>query len=90
MTRAHSHRCETCKTPVPCDGTLSRNYDGWPEVICDVIHKPYSSVAETVLCESCHAAEVARTAAEEEAEAIADAEAVDFTTVGEGARERVV
>jgi hypothetical protein len=35
----HTHPCTTCKTPVECDGTYERNYDGWPEAVCDQYHQ---------------------------------------------------
>lgn len=38
MTAPHTHRCEACSTPVPCDGDWELNHDGWPEVICRIYH----------------------------------------------------
>jgi hypothetical protein len=32
--RAHTHECRECHRELDCTGTLERNYDGWPEVIC--------------------------------------------------------
>jgi hypothetical protein len=47
--RAHTHQCIHCRTPVECHGTLERNHDGWPEVVCDNFHKS----SKLFLCESC-------------------------------------
>lgn len=34
----HTHDCRSCGQPFPCDGTYERNYDGFPEAICDLFH----------------------------------------------------
>lgn len=47
--RVHSHPCNHCKTTVDCHGSLSFNYDGWPETWCDEYHK----LSGMFLCESC-------------------------------------
>ena len=39
MRRAHSHQCTCCGQDYDCGGTLSRNHDGWPEVVCSVYHE---------------------------------------------------
>ncbi len=51
----HTHPCDRCQAKVECSGELSRNYDGWPEVICSAVHRP-SGRMERVLCEDCHEA----------------------------------
>ena len=58
MSRAHTHPCRFCKTPVDCPGELMPNYDGWPTVLCSERHRP-GGVVEESLCDSC-AAERAR------------------------------
>ena len=52
MKAVHKHPCDECLEPVPCDGELERNHDGWPAVICLTYHKPWGSTMET-LCEDC-------------------------------------
>jgi hypothetical protein len=47
--RPHSHPCQHCLTTVECHGTLSFNYDGFPETWCDDYHK----LTGVFLCESC-------------------------------------
>jgi hypothetical protein len=57
----HSHPCSFCRTPVECPGTLERNVDGWPEVICGLYHLPGGSIAD-LLCDSCEASELKHSA----------------------------
>ena len=38
MSRAHTHKCRVCGKRYECEGTLERNHDGWPEVICLAFH----------------------------------------------------
>ena len=38
MSRAHSHRCARCDRPFGCAGELIRNWDGFPDVICQLFH----------------------------------------------------
>jgi hypothetical protein len=52
VRRGHEHDCTTCKLPFPCPGTLERNWDGFPEVICTFYHE-----AGNTECEDCVAAE---------------------------------
>ncbi len=33
---AHTHPCAICEAPVPCDGELLLNHDGFPAVVCTV------------------------------------------------------
>jgi hypothetical protein len=66
--RAHSHKCDGCGVKTPCDGSISQNYDGWPEWICDAYHtldRQHEFTQNTFLCEACaeqraHEAEVLR------------------------------
>ena len=50
----HTHPCTWCATPVGCNGTLSDNYDGWPTVVCDLVHLD-SGITAFVLCVQCEA-----------------------------------
>lgn len=50
-SRPHTHPCTVCSTKVPCPGTWERNHDGFPEVICSVIHRP-GGETEPVHCET--------------------------------------
>lgn len=52
MKTAHTHPCADCHDPTPCDGTWVRNYDGFPEALCDQYHLPYGETAP-IYCESC-------------------------------------
>lgn len=52
---AHTHKCTDCGTPVDCEGTLERNHDGFPAVICTAIHRP-GGWTDPVRCEGCEAA----------------------------------
>jgi len=45
----HTHRCQHCGEPFECGGELERNYDGWPEVVCQAFHV-YRFVT---LCDAC-------------------------------------
>ena len=51
-SRAHTHPCTHCRTPVECHGTWEQNYDGFPEVICGFYHLPNGSLAE-LYCDAC-------------------------------------
>lgn len=46
--KTHKHNCRRCKKPFECDGTYVRNYDGFPEAICDLYHEHSLN-----LCEEC-------------------------------------
>ncbi len=50
----HSHPCIDCKSPAPCDGTLERNFDGWPPIICREYHVTFGKY--DFRCEACQAA----------------------------------
>ncbi len=52
MSRIHTHKCKHCGTPVECDGELSRNYDGFPDVICANYHRA-SGRTDPPICEDC-------------------------------------
>ncbi len=52
MARPHSHDCTTCKQEFACPGTLWRNHDGFPEVVCSFYHE-----AGNTECEDCVALE---------------------------------
>jgi hypothetical protein len=58
MNKMHTHPCAKCKTLVECDGTYSRNHDGWPAAICDAYHESVGPAAW--LCLSCAMQEQAR------------------------------
>ena len=58
----HHHSCVDCRAPAPCDGTLRRNYDGIPEVICDWFHERGGRYEHR--CERCQAAFDQRAAAD--------------------------
>jgi hypothetical protein len=57
--KGHTHICARCHRPFPCAGELLRNFDGYPEVICDLFHvqgnhfKECESCAMTAFCEHC-------------------------------------
>ncbi len=54
MTRresAHTHPCAICEAPVPCEGELLLNHDGFPAVICTVRHR-YDGEVLASYCET--------------------------------------
>lgn len=53
----HTHECQRCGVETPCEGTLERNEDGAPEVICGVFHLPMGRINERFLCEACQEAQ---------------------------------
>ena len=57
--RAHTHRCTSCNLDFECHADLSRNYDGWPEVVCDQYH-----IGNVTVCEECYEQAKQRTAAD--------------------------
>lgn len=59
MNKPHTHVCAKCAKPYECDGTLERNDDGFPEVICLTFHQDHQQV-----CETCHVAADAATQAD--------------------------
>ena len=36
--KLHAHRCDDCAEDFECDGTLEKNLDGEPKVICRLYH----------------------------------------------------
>lgn len=56
----HSHPCAHCKTPVECEAELVRNYDGWPEVVCEDYHLVGGATNPDWLCEDCQECDALR------------------------------
>jgi len=50
----HTHPCRDCGSPAPCDGTLERNHDGIPPIVCDWYHVACGKFDHR--CPSCQAA----------------------------------
>lgn len=51
--KGHVHHCTRCKQPFACAGEMIRNFDGFPEVVCDLYHIHGERRAEFRECESC-------------------------------------
>lgn len=50
----HHHRCADCGAKTLCDGIWQENYDGEPEVICDVYHIGHNpDTNPDFVCEGC-------------------------------------
>lgn len=49
MSDLHTHQCDVCREPVPCEGPLEYNPDGDPVVWCLVVHEQQLRV----LCADC-------------------------------------
>lgn len=52
-SRWHLHPCSTpsCLNKIACDGAWIRNFDGWPEAICDLFHEREHGVAYCLPCQ---------------------------------------
>lgn len=62
MSDLHHHPCVDCHKPAPCDGTLRRNWDGIPPVVCDEYHDRCGWMEHR--CERCQEAFEQRAAAD--------------------------
>lgn len=51
--KPHSHPCADCKRKTPCDGTWEENYDGSPEVVCDLYHMKNGHTDPDWVCDDC-------------------------------------
>jgi len=52
--RTHTHPCAACGVKTECGGTYVRNYDGWPEAVCDHYHHLLDEATdEAFQCEAC-------------------------------------
>lgn len=49
--KGHTHRCVRCETPFACAGEQVRNFDGFPETICELFHQDGRSVFQE--CDTC-------------------------------------
>jgi hypothetical protein len=54
--RRHTHPCATpdCNARLECDGELLDNFDGHPEVVCDLFHRCDGTTA-VIHCDTCEA-----------------------------------
>lgn len=53
MSQKHSHACQGCGAQTSCEGELSRNYDGFPDVICATFHERGGTLNPDFICEAC-------------------------------------
>ena len=51
--KTHHHPCADCKRKTPCDGTWEENYDGSPEVVCDLYHLKNGYTDTDFVCDDC-------------------------------------